>query len=254
MATTNEKRVASDGDSPLARSTIAVGDGKAPAGTPLTLAALPPDPPIDGADHPGDADDAHGRIGYGRHARLTPVALAALLILGVAVIGVRQRGLDVPMAQPGRLAGERAPDVSLTLLDGTRLRLADLRGSVVVVNFWASWCRPCRDEAPLLQALSDEAARAGEPTVVVGVGVRTDKDADARAFVRELGLTYLVGRDTATSAPGRGPIEVAFGIPSAYPSTVFIRPDGVVDRYHLGPLTADQLRAAVAVARGAPSG
>lgn len=88
----------------------------------------------------------------------------------------------------------------------------------------------------------------GDRVVVVGVGIRTDNDADARAFVRDLGLTYPIGRDTNTDAPGVGPIERAFGIPSAYPITVFVRPDGVVDQVHVGPLDEEGVRSAIAEA------
>lgn len=192
----------------------------------------------------------HGRIGYGRFGRHTPLALAILMILGLAVIGWTQwqSGQEAP-PRPGQVAGTAAPDVTLTLLDGATLKLADLRGSVVVVNFWASWCEPCRAEMPMLQAVHDEAAANGEATVVLGVGVRTDHDNEARAFVEQFDLTYPIGRDTNTEAPGIGPIERAFGITGAYPSTVIIRPDGVVDRLLLGELTADQLQFAIAEAR-----
>jgi thiol-disulfide isomerase/thioredoxin len=207
------------------------------------------------ADEP---EGGHGRIGYGRLARFTPLALAALLVVGLAAIGLARQAAESPAPYPpppaGALrAGAAAPDVTLTLLDGTPLRLADLRGSVVVVNFWGSFCAPCREEMPILQAYADEAARSGERTAIVGVGVRTDVDADARALVRELGLSYPIGRDTAIEGPGEGPIQRAFGLgPFDFlPATFVVRPDGVVDRLHVGPLSAEQLREAVATARAA---
>jgi thiol-disulfide isomerase/thioredoxin len=132
--------------------------------------------------------------------------------------------------------------VTLTRFDGTPLRLADLRGSVVVVNFWASWCDPCRREAPAFQSASD--------AVIVGVGLKNDQDDDARAFVAELGLTYPIGRDTGGDNPSRGPIELAFGIDPFYPTTIFIRPDGVIDAVHVGELDADAIRAGIEAAAG----
>ena len=217
----------------------------------------PAPPQLADGDH-GDHGD-HGRIGYGRLGRFTPLALAALLLLSLGAIGLAQRGEDgtpPPGGGTERTAGPvgaLAPDLALPLLDGTSLRLADLRGSIVVLNFWASWCAPCREEMPVLQRFHEEITRSAAPVAVVGVGVRLDRDGDARALVQNLGLTYPLGRDTATDEPGYGPIQIALGIPDFLPATVFVRPDGIVDRLHVGPLTDEQLRAAVEAAGAPPS-
>ncbi len=200
------------------------------------------------------AQPEHGRIGYGRWAHFTPAAMAVLVVIGLGLLGLARTGTaDEPTVGPPALQGRLAPAATVRLLDGSRLALADLRGSVVVLNFWASYCAPCRDEAPVLQRLHDEARQGGEPIAGVGVGIREEPDADARAFVRELGLTYPIGRDNDTDAPGYGPLEQAFGL-TLLPTTVIIRPDGVVDRYHLGPLDEQQLRAAVSAAQDSVAG
>jgi cytochrome c biogenesis protein CcmG/thiol:disulfide interchange protein DsbE len=201
------------------------------------------------ADDPEDAKTDHGRVGYGRIGRYSPLALGLVLALVVAGIWWTQRGVSPGGASLGQMAGEPAPDVTLTLLDGSPLRLSDLRGNVVVVNFWASWCEPCRAEMPELQAFWDAAQTGGEKTTIVGVGIRTDVDKNARDVVAAGGYTFPIGRDTNTDQPGIGPIEAAFGVPSAYPSTVVIRPDGIVDAFQLGPLTAERLRRLVDEAR-----
>jgi cytochrome c biogenesis protein CcmG/thiol:disulfide interchange protein DsbE len=207
-----------------------------------------PDAPP-GATLAEEQPDAHGRVGYGRFGKWTPLLLAALILAVLGAIWAADRARQPNAAelerQTGNVTGEMAPDVTLTLLDGRPLRLADLRGKVVVLNFWASWCLPCREESPILEAFSRDATDA----VVVGVGIRTDDDGDARAFVQEYGLTYPIGRDTDTDQPGVGPIQVAFGLPEAYPATVFIAPDGRVSRYHLGPVSAAQLAYGVEEAR-----
>src|SRR3954452_1217602 len=190
----------------------------------------------------------HGRVGYGRFGRYSPLLLGVLLAVVIGAIWWVQRDAVLAGA-PGTLTNQPAPNVTLTLLDGTPLRLEDLRGKVVVLNFWASWCAPCRREMPELQGFWDQIKRNGEQTAIVGVGVRTDHDQDARALVAQGGFDYPIGRDTNTDAPGLGPIEVAFGVPEAYPSTVVIRPDGVVDRYVLGPVTPESLRSLIDAAR-----
>jgi cytochrome c biogenesis protein CcmG/thiol:disulfide interchange protein DsbE len=214
-----------------------------------------PDPPPPEAATPTVDDiaagegEAHGRIGYGQYGRLTPLALAALLVLGLLAIGIYRQGSGKPATKPNALIGRPAPDVTLTLLNGSPLRLADLRGSVVLVNIWASWCDPCRRESPDLEAVSKESAPHGTKVVVVGVGLKNDVDANARAFVRDLGLTYPIGRDLGGTDPTFGPIERAFGVdPNRYPETFVIRPDGTVAAVQYGQTDAKQLRRDIAQA------
>src|SRR5215211_83394 len=116
------------------------------------------------ADDPEDAATDHGRVGYGRIGRYSPLVLGLLLALVIAGIWWFQRDAAPGGESLAQMAGEPAPDVTLTLLDGSPLRLSDLRGDVIVLNFWASWCEPCRAEMPELQVFWDAAQRAGEKT------------------------------------------------------------------------------------------
>lgn len=124
------------------------------------------------------------------------------------------------------MIGQPAPLLAITTFDGTPVVLADLRGRGVVVNFWASWCEPCRVEAGLLEA----AWQANQAEVTfIGVNMQ-DTDKSARAFVAEFGLTYPNGPDTQSW--GR-----QFGV-TGLPATFFIDPQGVIRSAVLGPITS----------------
>jgi cytochrome c biogenesis protein CcmG/thiol:disulfide interchange protein DsbE len=124
--------------------------------------------------------------------------------------------------------GERPPAPTLELdrlhREGT-LSLASLRGKAVVLNFWASWCIPCKEEAPLLeQAWRDH---RDDGLVVVGVDAQ-DFRGDARSFVERFGITYPVVHD------GRGSTLGRFGV-TGFPETFFIDRSGNVVAVEVGP-------------------
>ena len=128
---------------------------------------------------------------------LAVVALVALLGYGVAAESP-DREIDESVA-----AGERVPAPSVTLprlRGGGDVSLAELRGRVVVLNFWASWCDPCRHESPLLERWHRRIAPRGG--TVVGIDA-LDVTSDALAFIRQYGLTYLMLRDRDGDQLGR---------------------------------------------------
>jgi cytochrome c biogenesis protein CcmG/thiol:disulfide interchange protein DsbE len=128
-----------------------------------------------------------------------------------------------PAASPGA-AGERA-----------ELRLADLAGRPVVVNFWASWCQPCRDEAEVLERFAQEYGPRGVAFVGVNVWDSADK---ARAFLAEYAVSYPNGLDAGGGA------AIDFGL-TGLPETFFVDREGRIVRKFIGPVTDRVLRAAV---------
>lgn len=122
----------------------------------------------------------------------------------------------VPSAAPP--VGRPAPDFTLPLFSGGTLSLHNLKGKPVVLNFWASWCVPCREETPLLVRLHKTYGPRG--IVFVGVNVEDDEQA-ARRFLQQYQVDYLVVRSVEDNV-----IEAYF-VPGI-PATVFIGADGVV--------------------------
>lgn len=153
---------------------------------------------------------------------IAAVAIGFLLILGY---GLRARS--------GSRIGDPAPDFTLSLFDGGELSLADRRGAVVVVNFWASWCPPCRDEAPALERVWQEYEDRG--VLFVGVSYK-DVDSKATAYIEEFDITYPNGPDPY------GRIAVSYGI-TGVPETFLIDEYGRLVKHYVGPINESELRA-----------
>jgi cytochrome c biogenesis protein CcmG/thiol:disulfide interchange protein DsbE len=127
--------------------------------------------------------------------------------------------------------GDPAPNFVLADLDGNPLRLEDLRGRPVIVNFWATWCGPCVAEFPLLQAAA--VAHQGDGLAVVGIVFR-DRSAPAREFMARMGATWPAAMD-----PG-DVVATRFGIIGP-PDSFFIDRNGVIVGRQIGQLSATDL-------------
>ncbi len=166
--------------------------------------------------------------------------MAAVFVLGSAWIFATRpvEGAVTGGAIPSPREGFAAPDVDLELLDGARVRLSDLRGQVVVLNVWASWCPPCRAEMPALQALHEQ--RAGQGVVVLGLDSTVqDSEQAARNFAVEYGLTFPIALDRDGEATRLYKVR-------ALPSTFFVDRQGIIRRVVVGgPLNPSVLETTV---------
>ena len=170
--------------------------------------------------------------------------LLLLTVLG-AVFAVFAYALTRETTLVSPLIGRTAPGFEFPLFEpvgadpvapaGTNLALADLAGKPVVLNFWASWCLSCREEAAVLEA---GWRRYGPEVAFVGIAVNDEPDA-ARAFIARYGKTYFLGPDAS------GSVAVDYGL-HGVPETFFIGADGRVLSRHVGPLTPGDLDRAVA--------
>jgi thiol-disulfide isomerase/thioredoxin len=140
-----------------------------------------------------------------------------------ALVGVRQREA-------------RRPDFAVTTRRGDTLTMASLRGRVVLVNIWATWCGPCRAEMPALQQLSE--AFKAEGMVLLGLSVDRGADAQVDAFLAEHGITYPVAIVGAN-------VVAALGGVRGYPTSVLVDREGVVRHTVMGPVAPLTLRPAI---------
>lgn len=172
---------------------------------------------------------------------LSPVPAAVLLcvaaLLGLLGYGLASTGTDDGIEEK-LAAGERppAPQLDLPRLGAPgRARLSDWRGQVVVLNYWASWCAPCREESPLLQEWHERISQRGG--TVLGVDVRDTSD-DATEFIDEFGLTYPHLKD------GPGETQDEYGV-AGIPETFVIDRRGRIAAVRRGPVDAAFLEASV---------
>jgi cytochrome c biogenesis protein CcmG/thiol:disulfide interchange protein DsbE len=150
--------------------------------------------------------------------------LAAIALLGFGLLSKGEAKLAL---------GDRAPDKELPRLEGGGSgSLADYRGQWLLVNFWASWCDPCRDEAPALERFWRDQR---ERLTVLGIDLDDNRD-DALAFVEEFGLTYPQLRD----GDGRDRRD-AYGM-TGFPESFLVDPEGRIAYIRRGPVDAEFLR------------
>jgi len=204
----------------------------------------------------------HGLIGpfSGRQLLAGAIAVLVIAVLGVVVttpLGntANQPDLIDPLATPfvigeapaqGLQAGQQAPELTIDQgngnssalqdLDGNPVTLAELRGKVVWLNFFASWCPPCQQETPILRTLADTYRDRG--LEVVGISVQETTSADVKAYADRYRLRYTIGFD------GSGDVLREYRV-FALPTQFFIDPNGVVQQVVSGPVDEQGARALI---------
>jgi cytochrome c biogenesis protein CcmG/thiol:disulfide interchange protein DsbE len=157
-----------------------------------------------------------------RAVRIWQIAFIAIGLGFIAFLGLR---LWQTNTSEQRAAGE-APPFTFTTFEGETISLDDLRGQGVVLNFWASWCDPCREEAALLE----QTWRREQDNGVIFIGLDyLDQEPAAKAYLAEFDITYPNGPDLQSQAARR------YGI-KGVPETFFISPDGQIVQTVIGPI------------------
>ena len=185
---------------------------------------------------PEEAEAAQSVSGTRRLSPLRVMAIVLVVAGVLALAALLALGLENRSPVTGRSGATRidkpAPHINMPLYGGGSMTAADYAEKPVVVNFWASWCGPCRQEAPIFERLSREYSERG--VVFIGVNIQ-DAESDAEAYLGEYDITYPNGMDED------GSISIDYGV-IGIPVTFFIGRDGVVQRRWAGVMRETQLR------------
>lgn len=161
--------------------------------------------------------------------------LPGILLVGLVAVGVVSMDSSAPASFDHQETERReAPDFTLNPLEGDTFHLQDHRGTVVVLNFWATWCPPCRREIPHFVRMQEELGDRG----LQFVGVALERDAgpdDVRAFAEKMGINYPIGM-------GDGTIAKKYGGVRGLPMTFIIGPEGEIRGRVPGMTTESMLR------------
>jgi len=157
------------------------------------------------------------------------IALAAMSLSSCGTGGGDSAGMPrvSPMVNTAPRVGDTAPDFVLTYPDGRQVKLSDFRGQPVLVNFWATWCAPCRAEMPAIEAAYRRHKDRGFVVLAVNVGESASR---VKSFVEQLGLTFPVALDS------KGETALVYRV-RAIPSSFFIDGNGVIVNRHLGSVS-----------------
>jgi peroxiredoxin len=161
---------------------------------------------------------------------MTSGALTRARFWGVLAVLLACKGNDAGTARPPQI-GMPAPDYRAVSLTGDSVSLLEARGRVVLLNVWATWCHPCREEIPILQALHERYAARGLSLVGVSVDARGEEDT-IREFAKDFGMTYPLWLDPDERVQST---FLAIGVPA----TFLIDRTGVLRWRHVGPVRGD---------------
>lgn len=164
-------------------------------------------------------------------ARLVALIVGVIVValIGLMIWGIGKRAAGTVGSVP--VTTRPAPAFTVPLFEGGQFSLASTQGKPVLINFWASWCIPCEEEAAVLE----QASRVyGDRVAFIGIDVQ-DTEPAAREFLRRFGVTYPNGRDLS------GTIAVEYGM-SGVPETYFVDRSGMLVRKWQGPLDEARLR------------
>ncbi|MFJ7638278.1 TlpA disulfide reductase family protein [Peribacillus sp. NPDC097206] len=151
--------------------------------------------------------------------------IASVVLLSLIAVAIVQAMDDKPdkneegNSMGGLKIGAKAPDFTLETLNGKQVNLSDYKGKKVMLNFWATWCPPCKKEMPDMEKYSKQ---AGEDVVILAVNI--DPENDVQAFIDDNGITFTIPLDSQSA---KQPVNDQYKV-MAIPTTYFIDSEGII--------------------------
>ncbi|PLT29339.1 redoxin domain-containing protein [Peribacillus deserti] len=152
-------------------------------------------------------------------------AIVLLLMISVAIVHAMDNKKEEAASAPGLETGNKAPGFKLTTIDGKSVKLSDYRGKKIMLNFWATWCPPCKKEIPEMEEYSKQ---MGKDQIILAVNM--DPQADVKGFAAKMGMTFPILLDTDNE------VNTTYKIISI-PTTYFIDSKGIISSKILGAMT-----------------
>jgi peroxiredoxin len=177
------------------------------------------------------------------HRLLTILTTLSLILLMTACGGGENSDTNsssstaAPDARPGKIRDvkpEPVPDLTLETMDGETINLAEQKGKTLLINFWATWCAPCREEIPDLKTLHSELKAEG--LTVIGIALDRQGREVVAPFVNEQSINYPIVIDD------EGTVESAFGPIRGLPTTLLVTPGGQVTKRILGVFPTEKMK------------
>jgi peroxiredoxin len=175
----------------------------------------------------------------GKHKRWIQLCIFAVVI----VIGALTLINNLYATEKKPVEGSKAPDFTLVGLDGKQHKLSDYKGKTVMVNFWGTWCPPCKDEMPAIQHQFDKLDRQNVEFLALNLG---ESKITVQSFVDQYKITFPILLDDNEATRKR------FGV-SQYPTTFFIAPDGKISKIIIGEMTEAIIEKAIASVSATPN-
>jgi peroxiredoxin len=189
----------------------------------------------------GDAPSAHAGT-RPRKSRDPVILIVIAMVISIMLVFGIQRAHHTPVKTPaGKLPGQPAPDFALMTLDGKTMKLSDFRGKAVLLNFWATWCEPCKIEMPWFIDLQKKYASQG--LQVLGVAMDDAGPGEISSFAQKMGVNYPV-------LLGKEEVGAEYGGIEYLPSTFYINRDGKILDHVFGLVSKSEIETDIQKALG----